>query len=89
VAHAAARLYPDAVHQLYTQLEKRIQRLDKYKKLGLDYLADYYYDERRTRQSCGLARAPLEGAGFVIALHSPSGVVETGLRVCPPEKKAW
>ena len=23
---------------------------------------------------------------FVIALHSPSGVVETGLRVCPSEK---
>jgi hypothetical protein len=26
--------------------------------------------------------------GFVIALHSPDGVVETGLRVCPPEKSA-
>jgi hypothetical protein len=25
---------------------------------------------------------------FVIALHSPSGVAETGLRVCPPEKNA-
>jgi len=25
---------------------------------------------------------------FVIALHSPAGVVETGERVCPPEKKA-
>jgi len=25
---------------------------------------------------------------FVIALHSPDGVLETGLRVCPPEKKA-
>ena len=25
---------------------------------------------------------------FVIALHSPEEVVETGLRVCPPEKKA-
>jgi hypothetical protein len=25
---------------------------------------------------------------FVIALHSPDGVVETGLRVCPPEKSA-
>jgi hypothetical protein len=24
---------------------------------------------------------------FVIALHSPDGVVETGLRLCPPEKK--
>jgi hypothetical protein len=24
---------------------------------------------------------------FVIASHSPDGVVETGLRVCPPEKK--
>jgi len=23
---------------------------------------------------------------FVIALHSPGGVAETGLRVCPPEK---
>jgi hypothetical protein len=25
---------------------------------------------------------------FVIALHSPSGVIETGLPLCPPEKKA-
>src|SRR5467141_1938952 len=25
---------------------------------------------------------------FVIALHSPGGVAETGLRVCPPEKNA-
>jgi hypothetical protein len=25
---------------------------------------------------------------FVIALHSPDRVVETGLLVCPPEKKA-
>jgi len=25
---------------------------------------------------------------FVIALHSLDGVVESGLRVCPPEKKA-
>jgi hypothetical protein len=25
---------------------------------------------------------------FVIALHSPDGVVETGLLVCPAEKKA-
>ena len=25
---------------------------------------------------------------FVIALHSPSGLVETGLRICPPEKMA-
>ncbi len=25
---------------------------------------------------------------FVIAMHSSAGVVETGLRVCPPEKKA-
>jgi hypothetical protein len=25
---------------------------------------------------------------FVIALHSPDGVVETGLRICPPEKNA-
>jgi len=25
---------------------------------------------------------------FVIALHSPDGVFETGLLVCPPEKKA-
>jgi hypothetical protein len=24
----------------------------------------------------------------VIALHSPSGLVETGLRICPSEKKA-
>jgi hypothetical protein len=26
--------------------------------------------------------------GFVIALHSPDGVVETGLVWCPPEKNA-
>jgi hypothetical protein len=25
---------------------------------------------------------------FVIAFHSPSGLVETGLRICPPEKMA-
>jgi hypothetical protein len=25
---------------------------------------------------------------FVIVFRSPDGVVETGLRVCPPEKKA-
>jgi hypothetical protein len=25
---------------------------------------------------------------FVIALHSPGGVAETGLPVCPPEKNA-
>jgi hypothetical protein len=25
---------------------------------------------------------------FLIALHSPDGVAETGLRVCPPEKNA-
>ena len=25
---------------------------------------------------------------FVIALHSPDGVAETGLRECPPEKNA-
>ena len=25
---------------------------------------------------------------LVIALHSPGGTVETGLRVCPPEKEA-
>jgi len=25
---------------------------------------------------------------FAIALHSPNGVVETGLRLCPAEKKA-
>jgi hypothetical protein len=25
--------------------------------------------------------------GFVIALHSPDGVVETGLRICHPEKE--
>jgi hypothetical protein len=25
---------------------------------------------------------------FVIALHSPDGVFETGLLICPPEKKA-
>jgi hypothetical protein len=27
-------------------------------------------------------------ARFVIAMHSPAGTVETGRRVCPPEKKA-
>ena len=26
--------------------------------------------------------------GHVIALHSPAGVAETGLCVCPPEKNA-
>src|SRR3981081_4476906 len=25
---------------------------------------------------------------FLIAMHSPNGVVKTGLRVCPPEKEA-
>jgi hypothetical protein len=32
------------------------------------------------------SRSP--NGGFVIALHSPSGFVETGLPVCPLEKMA-
>ena len=33
-------------------------------------------------------KALLPSERFVIAFHSPSGLVETGLRICPPEKMA-
>ena len=64
-------------------------------------LLQLFQSERRARSETGCRSSAFSATSrvlakssrsvndrFVIPLHSPSGVIETGLHLCPPEKKA-
>ena len=49
--------------------------------------ADRRHSETTGTGACDKVKSLSPNHRFVIASHSPDGVVETGLLLCPPEKK--